>query len=137
MTQKKINSILNTKYYHIFYKNKELKSLAQKTLNDIKKSIKENVNPPKTEKKVYVVNLKYNPESEKRKLIVLCGQYTITPKLALAKGQDDDCFSISYSSDELKKYGFELSHIKKIINKIKKEELDIEPQFININDILK
>ena len=137
MTQKKIDSILNTKYYHIFYKNKELKSLTQKTLNDIKKSIKINVKPPKTEKKVYVVNLKYNPESVKRKLIVVCGQYTITPKLALAKGQDDDCFLISYSSDELKKYGFELSHIKKIINKIKKEELDIESQFININDILK
>ena len=136
MTQKKIDTILNTKYYHVFYKGKELKQLTQKTLNDIKKSIKENVNPPKTEKKVYVVNLKYNPDSEKRKFIIVCGQYTITPKLALAKGKDDDCFSISYSSDELKKFGFELSHIKKIINKIKKDKLDIEPQFISINDIL-
>ena len=136
MTQKKINSILNTKYYHIFYKGKELKQLSQKTLADVKKSIKEKVNTPKTEKKVYIINLKYNPDSEKRKLIVVCGQYTITPKLALAKGKDDDCFSISYSSDELKKYGFELSHIKKIINKIKKEELDIEQQFISINNIL-
>lgn len=136
MTQKKIDSILNTKFYHIFYKGKELKQLSQKNLVDIKKSIKENVNPPKTEKKVYVINLKYNPDSEKRKFIIVCGQYTITPKLALAKGKDDDCFSISYSSDELKKFGFELSHIKKIINKIKKDELDIEPQFISINDIL-
>jgi hypothetical protein len=137
MTQKKIDSILDTKYYHIFYKGKELKQLAQKTLNDIKKSIKKNVNPPKTEKKVYIVNLKYNPDSEKRKIIVVCGQYTITPKLALAKGKDDDCFSIAYSSDELKKFDFELSHIKKIINKIKKDELDVELQFINISDILK
>lgn len=136
MAPKKIDSILNTKFYHIFYKGKELKQLAQKTLNDIKKLIKENVNPPKTEKKVYVINLKYNPDSEKRKLIIVCGQYTITPKLALAKGKEDDCFSISYSSDELKKFGFELSHIKKIINKIKKDELDIEPQFISINEIL-
>lgn len=136
MALKKIDSILNTKFYHIFYKGKELKQLAQKTLNDIKKLIKENVNPPKTEKKVYVINLKYNPDSEKRKLIIVCGQYTITPKLALAKGKEDDCFSISYSSDELKKFGFELSHIKKIINKIKKDELDIEPQFISINEIL-
>ncbi len=132
----KINKILDPKYHHVFYKGKELKQLSQKTINDVKKSIKENVNPPKTDKKVYLVTLKYNPESEKRKIIVVCGQYTITPKLALAKGDNDDVFSITYSSDDLKKYKFDLTHIKKIINKIKKEELDVGVQFINISEIL-
>lgn len=135
-TQKNIDAILSTEYYHVFYKNKELKPLMQKTLPKVEKAIKENVNPPKSNKKVYKVSLKYNPESEKRRLVISCGQFTITPKLVLAKGQDDDVFTISYSTDELKKYGFELSHIKKIIKKIKKEELDVEYQFITISEIL-
>jgi hypothetical protein len=136
MELNKINKILDSTKHHVFYKGKELKQLSQKTINDIKKSIKEHVNPPKTDKKVYLVSLKYNPESEKRKIIIACGQYTITSKLALAKGNDDDSFSIIYSSDELKKYKFDLTHIKKIINKIKKEELDMSVQFINISEIL-
>lgn len=136
MTSKKINLILETSKHHIFYKGKELKQLSQKSIIDVKKAIKKNINPPKTEKKVYMVSLKYNSESTKRKIIISCGQYTITPKLALAKGNDDDSFSITYSPDEYKKYGFKLSHIKKIIDKIKKDELDVEKQFIEISDIL-
>lgn len=132
----KINKILNTEYFHIFYRGKELKQLTQKTLPKVEKAIIENINPPKSNKKVYAVSLKYNHESEKKKLIISCGQYTITPKLALAKVKDDDSFTIVYSSDELKKYKFDLVHIKKIISKIKKEELDIEKQFINISEIL-
>lgn len=131
-----LDKILDTSKHHIFYKGKELKQLAQKTINGVKKSIKEYVNPPKTDKKVYLVSIKYNSESEKRKIIIACGQYTITSKLVLAKGKDDDTFSIIYSAKEFKKYGFKLLHIKKIINKIKKEELDYGVQFINITDII-
>lgn len=137
MELKKINKILDTTKHHIFYRGKELKELSQKTINGVKKSIKEHVNSPKTDKKVFLISIKYNSESEKRKIIIACGQYTITPKLALAKGIDDDVFSIVYSSDELKKYKFSLTHIKKIINKIKKEELDVGVQFINISDIIR
>ncbi len=131
-----INNILDTNYYHIFYKNKELKQLKQKTLPKLEKIIKNKVIAPKTNKKVYIISLKINLNSDKRKLIISCGQYTITPKLILAKSYDDDSFNIVYSSDELKKYKFKLSHIKKIIKKITNEELDIETQFINITNIL-
>jgi hypothetical protein len=137
MTQKKIDSILSLKYYHIFYSNKELKPLAQKTISDVGKAIKENVNPPKTDKKVYMVRLKYNPDSEKRKLIINCSQNTITPKLVFAMDKYDDSFNIIYSEEEYKKYKFSLAHIKKIISKIKKNELDLDVQFINISSILK
>lgn len=136
MTQKKIDSILDTNYYHIFYKNKELKPLAQKTIPNVKKAIKENVNPPKTNKKVYMVSLVYKPDSDKRKLIVHCSQNTITPKLVLATDRYDDAFSIVYSTEEYKKYKFSLDHIKKIISKIKKDELDVDKQFISISEIL-
>ena len=136
MTLKKIDSILDTKYYHIFYKNKELKSLSQKTIPKIEKTIKEYVNPPKINKKVYLISLKYNPNSEKRKLIINCSQNTITPKLIFAMDKYDDSFNIIYSAEEYKKYKFNLDHIKKIINKIKKDELDVVVQFINISKIL-
>lgn len=136
MTQKKIDSILDTKYYHIFYSNKELKPLMQKTIPNIEKAIKENVNPPKTNKKVYMIRIKYNPDSEKRKLSINCSQRTITPKLILSKDEYDDSFTIIYSIDEYKKYKFSLDHIKKIIKKIKKNEFDIGIQSINISKIL-
>lgn len=136
MSFAKINKILDISKYHLFYKGKELKELSEKTMNGVKKLIVENVNSPKTDKKVYLVNLKYNTDSDKRVLIISCGQYTITPKLKLAKGMDDDSFTIVYTPTELNKYGFNLTHIKKIINKIKKEELDVGVQFINISEIL-
>ena len=136
MTLKKIDSILDTKYYHIFYKNKELKPLAQKTIPSIEKAIKLNVNPPKTNKKVYMVRIKYNPNSDKRRLSINCSQRNITPKLILSKDEYDDSFSIVYSAKEYKKYKFSLDHIKKIIKKIKKDELDVSVQFINISEIL-
>jgi hypothetical protein len=136
MTQKKIDSILDTKYYHIFYSNKELKPLMQKTIPSIEKAIKENVNPPKTDKKIYMIRLKYNNDSEKRKISINCSQRTITPKLILSKGEYDDSFTIIYSVDEYKKYKFSLDHIKKIISKIKKDKLDVEDQYINISKIL-
>lgn len=136
MTQKKIDSILTTEKYHIFYKNKELKPLAHKTVSGVEKAIKENVKPPKTDKKVYLVKIRYSPDTEKKNILVSCCKNTITSKLLLTKKKDDDCFTIIYSKTEYAKYGFEISHIKKIINKIKKEELDVEFQFINISEIL-
>lgn len=136
MTLKKINSVLSTEYYHVFYKGKELKPLMQKTISKLEKAIKENVNPPKTNKKVYLVSLKYKPDSEKKCIVLHCGQNTITPKLNFSMDKYDDTFTILYSKKEYKKYGFELSHIRKIINKIKKDELDVEEQFIGISEIL-
>jgi len=135
--KKNIDSFLLTEYFHIFYKEKELKQLTHKTLSGVEKAIKENVNSPKNDKKVYLIKLKYIPDSEKKILILSCCKYTITPKLLMVKKKDDDCFTIIYSQNEYKKYNFDISHIKKIINKIKKDELDVSVQFINISDILK
>ena len=136
MTQKKVEAILSTEYYHIFYKGKELKQLTHKTLSGVEKAIKEKVNEPKTDKKVYLIKIKYVPDTEKKKIILSCCKYTITPKLLMAKKKDDDCFTIVYSQKEYKKYDFNISHVKKIINKITKDELDVSVQFINISEIL-
>ena len=98
MTQKKINSILKTEQYHVFYKNKELKPLAHKTQSGVEKAIKENVNPPKTDKKVYLVKIRHLPDIEKKYILLSCCKNTITPKLLLTKKKDDDCFTTSNSS---------------------------------------
>lgn len=135
-TKKNIDSILSIDYFHIFYRGKELKQLTHKSLSGVEKAIKENVNSPKTDKKVYLIKLKYIPDSEKKIIIISCCKYTITPKLLMAKKKDDDCFTIIYSQKEYQKYNFDISHIKKIIKKIKKDELDVSVQFINISDIL-
>lgn len=133
---KDIDSILLTDFYHIFYKNKELKPLGQKTLSKVEKAIKKNVIPPKTNKKVYIIRLKLNSKSNP-KLILTCSQFSINTKLKLSKGFDDDSVVITYSEDELNKYKFNLSQINKIIEKLKKDELDISKQFISISEILK
>ena len=109
---------------------------SQKTPKGVEKAIKENENSPKTDKKVYLVSIKYNPDSDKRKLIIHCSQRTIIPKLVLAKYKYDDTSSIIYSVEEYKKHKFSLEHIKKIISKIKKDEIDVVKQFINISEIL-
>ena len=133
---KKINSILKTEQYHIFYRNKELKPLSHKTISGVQNAIKQNVNPSKTDKKIYLVKIRHIPDTEKKYILISCCRNTISPKLLLTKKNDDDCFTILYSKKEYDKFGFDISHIKKIINKIKKDELDIEFQFINISSIL-
>ena len=79
-----------------------------------------------------MVSIQYKPDSDKRKLIIHCSQNTITPELVFTTDKYDDSFNIIYSAQEYKKYKFSLDHIKKI----KKDELDVEKQFINISKIL-
>lgn len=143
MKQKDISNVLETKTYHVFYKNKHLKQLSTPIVSKIEKLIKEFVNPPKTDKKVFIIRIKYDPDSENRRVIISCTQQTITPNLYLISKSGnsltdyDISVSVSYSLDELKKYGFELSHIKKIMSEIKKKTINLEKNIISISEILK
>lgn len=143
MKQKDISNVLETKTYHVFYKNKHLKQLSTPIVSKIEKLIKEFVNPPKTDKKVFIIRIKYDPDSENRRVIISCTQQTITPNLYLVSKTNtnsldgDVHMSVSYSVDELKKYGFELSHVKKIMLGLKKKTIDLEKNIISISEILK
>ena len=142
MKQKDISNVLETKTYHVFYKNKHLKQLSTPIVSKIEKLIKEFVNPPKTDKKVFIIRIKYDPDSENRRVIISCTQQTITPNLYLVSKTNtnsldgDVHMSVSYSVDELKKYGFELSHVKKIMLGLKKKTIDLEKNIISISEIL-
>lgn len=131
-----IDSVLQTQTYHIFYKNKLLKQLSTPIPKKIDELIKENVNPPKTNKKVFLIRIKYNPTNSKNKLIISCSQQTITPKLEFTADKGDYFITVKYSEEELEKYGFKLSHIKKIIKALETRKVSLEKNFINISEIL-
>ncbi len=132
--EQKINSILPTQIDHVFYKTKRLELLESKTLKTFKQAIKKYVNAPKTNKILYTIRIKINPESDKRKIIILCSEYIVDIKLNIKIGK---VITVVYSDSELKKYNFKLTHIKKIINALKKDSVNYDDDFINIGDILK
>lgn len=131
-----INQKIDTKLYHIFYKNKQLKQLSSPTIKKMEENIKELIQKPKTNKKIHIIRIKINENSEKKLLTIVCTQNTIDSDLNIYTDSDDNAVTIVYSQDELSKYGFNLNHIKKIINALKNDKIDYEKQFINISEIL-
>ena len=131
-----IDSVLQTQTYHIFYKNKLLKQLSAQTPLKLKATIKEYINPPKKNKKVFAVRIKLNSNNTKSKLIITCLQQTITPNLNLITDKGDHMVVVEYSDDELNKYGFKLAHIKKIIKALEKRTISLEKNVISISEIL-
>lgn len=131
-----IDSVLQTQTYHVFYKNKHLKQLSTPIPKKLNQLIKENVNPPKTNKKVFLIRIKSNPNDPKSKLVISCSQQTITTKLAFTAEKGDYFITVKYSEEELEKYGFKLSHIKKIIKSLESRTVSLDKNFINISEIL-
>ncbi len=122
--------------YHLF-KSGGLKSyLSDATISKLKKSIKENIKSPSKNRKVYVISFFIKPESE-NPLRIVCGQYTLTTKLALVMEDDDVSLTIKYTKDELEKYGFKKEHIKKIIKSVKEKTASFVDFTDNITHILK
>lgn len=136
MSSNPIDNVLNTSNYHIFHNNKEIVPLSKKTIPGVKKAIKENVNPPKEDKKVFIVKLKYNSKSNKKMLIIKCSMMTITTDKTFIKDDNDYSYDIIYSADEYNKFNFSLDHIKQIINQLNKDKQDIDNKTMNISDIL-
>ena len=131
-----IDSILPIQTYHIFYKNKQLKQLTASTPVKLKLAIKEHVNPPKKNKKVFIIRIKINSDNSNRKIIISCDQYTITTELGLIVEKGDYGISVIYSDNDLEKYGFKLTHIKKIIKVLETKTVNLSKNFINISEIL-
>lgn len=130
------DSELDDEYYHIFYKNKEIKELMQKTIPKIKEAIKNNITSSKVNKKVYIVSMKYKPDDNNKKLIVNVSQANITPDLNLSTSPNDDSFSIYYTDEDINNIGFDKSHILNIIDSMKKNKIDLTKQFVNISNIM-
>lgn len=133
MDPDKINKLIDTSKIHVFYKNKELKQLAEKTIGKVGEAIKNNVNPPKSDKTVYLIKISVNPKA-KRKIIIICTQYTINKKLNLNPNITGATFE--YSQEDIDKYGFKLSHINKIIKALGNDDIDYDKDFISIGEII-
>lgn len=136
MKKSEINSIIKLGTYHIFYKNKYFPQLSTPIPKKTQELIKIHVNPPSTNKKVFLVRIEYDSKQPDKKITITISQKIITPKLGFITEPNGDTICVIYSNDELNKHGFKLSHIKKIIDKLKNKKINLEKNIINISEIL-
>lgn len=131
----KIDNLYDMKQIHLFKKSSSKYILGDKTLPKLKKLIKENVKVPTKDIKVYLIKFKFCPDNE-YPLRISVGPYIITDKLNLVMDHDNVALTIKYSTDELDKYGFNHSHIDKIIKAIKNKKISYKNLTENITNIL-
>lgn len=130
----KVNDLIDIKMDHMFVGGDLISS--EKSFKNIKKSVKENYDAPKKDIKGYVIRIKIDKKN-KDILSIFCKQVTITPKLFI-RFEDDDVFQLfTYSSNELIKYGFKLTQLKKIMKAIKNNEVSYRKTSVSISDVLK
>ncbi len=131
-----IDDVLKSGSYHIFYKNKHLKELSTPMPKKIKSLIEKHVNPPKTEKKVFLIRLEYDSRKKNNNLIMTISQKIIAPNLNFSIDSNGYILSVSYSNEELNKYGFKIEHIIKILNGMKNKQISLKKNITSISDIL-
>ncbi len=124
---------MNTNLCYLYRNNKVI--LAAPSFRKLKEDIKRFENPSK-DLKVYSVDFSLDTKY-KYPLIINCTETTLTPKLNLVVKMEDMTLSITYTKDELIKYGFKKSHITNIIKAIKYNLLSYDKLSIPITDLLK
>ena len=117
--------------FHLFTASKSL--LNADNLTQLKKLIKENVNPPEVNKKVWVANFSIS-ETKKIPFTIIIGQYTLTPKLALVQKEDDRVQTFTFTKSEYS--DFHLTTIGKIIKAFKNNKIPFDKMSVSISDIL-
>ena len=130
----KINDILEPSKSHLFVGGDLVAS--GKNPKEVKDYIKKTYNAPSKDIKSFMITLKINKTSNEP-LIINCVEMTITPKLIIKSTEDDGFQTFVYTVNDLKKYGFKMSHIKKIIKAIKTESVSFEKNSIPISELLK
>jgi hypothetical protein len=131
----KIDDSYDMKQIHLFKKSSLKYILGDKTLPKLKKLIKENVNTPTKDIKVYLIKFKFSPDNE-YPLRISVAPYIITDKLNLIMDYNNVALTIKYSTNELKKYGFNHNHINKIIKAIKNNKISYKNLTESITNIL-
>ena len=131
MNKEQINKELEIGFYHVFYRGKPIKELQTRNVIHLKELVKKNIDAPKKNKRVVVVRLKY----EGGNLFVSCVQMTITPDLFLINDKDDYAITAKYTAEDLEDYGFDRDGVNKIINALKKRDVDLSKSIIDVEDI--
>jgi hypothetical protein len=103
-------------------------------IKDMKKNIKEGKIPkPSNNEKVMMINF---GKSTKYPLMVVIGQYTLTPKGALTLKDDDISTTLTYDKEDIEEIGFNKEILKKIINAVKNDKIDYSNSSMPINKII-
>jgi hypothetical protein len=133
---KKLNEakdILDPTKVHLFVANELIASV--KTLKLLKGYVKENYDEPKKNIKGYII--RFNIDKKNKILLhIELTQVTITPKLFIGPKDDDAFQTFTYTKEELIKYGFKLSQIKKMIKAIKNNTISFEKSSISITELI-
>ena len=111
----KIENMVNTNMYDIYVDNKIV--VSAKSMLSLKKKIKEDFYNPTKDIECNIMRYSLDP-NYKYPLYISYTAYRITPKLQLFPSDNNEKFgmySVSYTKEELLKYGFELEHIQKIL----------------------
>jgi hypothetical protein len=128
-----IEKIINLKNVHLFKKNKSL--LEASDLTKLKKEIKEKVEAPNKDTKVYIISFSFGENRDKPFKFIIT-QYTLTPKLMLIPKDDDITQTFTYTHDELKKYKFKMEYIEKLIHFIKTGKKIFNKMNVSISEAL-
>ncbi len=129
----KINNIIDVNKYHLFRNNKNI--LSANTFKMLKDELKQFEEPSKN-LKVYLIQFNIDPKY-KYPLMINCTQNTLTPKLNLVINDEDMTTSVTYTPDELLKYGFKKNHLTKIMKAMKDDLISYRKPNVSISSIVK
>jgi hypothetical protein len=127
----KLNKIIPLSKTNLFYKNKLI--LSANTLKNLEKDIRENINPPKNDKIVFIVRVVYDPDDESNILTISCSKKIINSELELVNVVGT-MKNFVYTLNDFKNIGFNKNYLKKIIKVVDKKLLG-KKITSNINEI--
>jgi hypothetical protein len=128
-----IKKVLQPSMYHLFVGNEIISS--EKIMRLLENDIKKNFDPPKKQIKGYIIRMKID-KNNKSIISINCDQVTITEKLIIKSLELDGFQTFTYTTDELLKHGFKMSHIKKMMKAIKNHTVRFDKSFISITELL-
>jgi hypothetical protein len=128
-----ISDEFDTKLYYLYINNKLI--CKEKTIPKIKSTLKESYKNPVTDEKGFLISFTID-NKYKYPLMINCTSYTITPKLLMKTTDDDASQTFVYTNDDLKNYGFNESHLFKIMKALKDESISFESNTVSISEVL-
>ena len=129
-----IKKVLQPSMYHLFVGNELVSS--EKIMRLLENDIKKNFVAPKKLIKGYIIRMKID-KNNKSIISINCDQVTINEKLIIKSLESDGFQTFTYTTDELLKHGFKISHIKKMMKAIKNHTVRFDKSFITITELLK
>lgn len=129
-----IKKVLQPSMSHLFIANELVSSNKLPKL--LREDVKKNFDPPTKPIKGYIIRMKID-KNEKHIISINCIQVTINEKLNIKSLEGDGFQTFTYTSEEILKNGFKMSHIKKMIKAIKNHTVKFDKSFISITELLK